>query len=100
MNNEIQVLTSSLSAQYGLGQGVASYQFALGTDALHGDAFEVLRNTLFDAAGAAPGFNADGTKQGAPAIHENNYGFLLGGPVVLPRLYNGMHRTFFHFSAD
>jgi hypothetical protein len=100
MVNEIQVLTSSFSAQYGLGQGVASYQFASGSDTLHGDAFEVLRNTIFDAAGAAPGFNADGAKQGAPAINQDNYGFSLGGPVVLPRLYNGLHKTFFHFSAD
>ncbi len=54
MVNEVQVITSSFSAQYGLGQGVASYQFASGTDALHGDGFEVLRNTMFNAAGATP----------------------------------------------
>jgi hypothetical protein len=100
MVNEVQVLTTSFSAQYGLGQGVASYQFASGTDVLHGDAFEVLRNTMFNAAGANPGFNADGTKQSAPAIHEDNYGFSLGGPVVIPKLYNGQKKTFFHVSSD
>jgi hypothetical protein len=100
MVNEIQVLTTSFSAQYGLGQGVASYQFASGTDTLHGDGFEVLRNTMFNAAGANPGFNADGSKEGAPSIHEDNYGFSLGGPVVLPKLYNGQRKTFFHFSSD
>lgn len=100
MVNEVQVLTSSFSAQYGLGQGVASYQFASGTDTLHGDGFEVLRNTMFDAAGANPGFGADGVKNSAPAIHEDNYGFSLGGPVVLPKLYDGRKKTFFHFSSD
>jgi hypothetical protein len=100
MVNEVQVLTSSFSAQYGLGQGVASYQFASGTDALHGDGFEVLRNTMFNAAGANPGFNSNGTKQSAPAIHEDNYGFSLGGPVVLPKFYDGRRKTFFHFSTD
>jgi hypothetical protein len=100
MVNEVQVLTSTFSAQYGLGQGVASYQFASGTDTLHGDGFEVLRNTIFNAAGANPGFNADGMKLSAPAIHENNFGFSLGGPVVFPKVYNGMHKTFFHVSAD
>ncbi|WP_446742209.1 carboxypeptidase regulatory-like domain-containing protein [Silvibacterium acidisoli] len=101
MVNEIQVLTSSFSAQYGLGQGVASYQFASGTDKLHGDGFEVLRNTMFNAAGANPGFNAEGIKDPAPAIHEDNFGFSLGGPVMLPKLYDGrQHKTFFHFSAD
>jgi hypothetical protein len=100
MIDEIQVLTSNFGAQYGMAQGVASYQFASGTNALHGDAFEVLRNTIFNAAGENPGFNANGTKQGAPTIDENNFGFSLGGPVVLPKVYHGINKTFFHFSAD
>jgi len=54
MVGEIQVLTSNFSAQYGLAQGVASYQFASGTNQLHGDAFELLRNTFLNAAGANP----------------------------------------------
>ena len=100
MVNEVQVLTSTFSAQYGLGQGVASYQFASGTDKLHGDAFEVLRNTVFNAAGANPGFNADGTRESAPSINEHNFGFSLGGPVPLPGSYNAQHKTFFHVSSD
>ena len=100
MINEVQVLTSSFSAQYGLGQGVASYQFASGTDQLHGDGFEVLRNTVFNAAGANPGFNADGAKLPAPSINEHNFGFSVGGPVLLPKIYNGEHKTFFHVSSD
>ncbi|WP_263356086.1 carboxypeptidase-like regulatory domain-containing protein [Acidicapsa ligni] len=100
MVNEVRILTNSFSAQYGLGQGVASYQFASGTDTLHGDGFEVLRNTMFNAAGANPGFNADGTKESAPSIHEHNFGFSVGGPVVLPKLYNGQKKTFFHVSSD
>lgn len=100
MVSEIQVLTSNFGAQYGMAQGVASYQFASGTNKLHGDGFEVVRNTIFDAAGANPGFNSDGSKMSAPSINQNNYGFTLGGPVLLPKLYDGTNRTFFHFSAD
>jgi hypothetical protein len=100
MVNEIRVLTNSFSAQYGLGQGVASYQFASGTDTLHGDGFEVLRNTIFNAPGANPGFNAEGVKNPTPTLNEDNYGFSLGGPVILPKLYDGRRKTFFHFSAD
>jgi hypothetical protein len=100
MVGEIQVLTSNFSAQYGLAQGVASYQFVSGANKFHGDGFEVVRNTIFDAAGANPGFNSDGTKLGVPSINENNYGFTFGGPVWLPRLYKGVNKTFFHFSAD
>jgi hypothetical protein len=100
MVSEIQVLTSNFSAQYGLTQGVASYQFASGTNQLHGDGFEIVRNTVFNAAGAnPPGSSATG-KGPTPTINQNNFGFSLGGPVWVPKLYNGKNKTFFHFSAD
>lgn len=100
MVSEIQVLTSNFSAQYGLAQGVASYQFASGTNTLHGDAFEILRNTMFNAAGANPPGTSSTAKGPTPPLHQNNYGFSLGGPVWIPKLYNGKNKTFFHFSAD
>jgi hypothetical protein len=101
MVGEVQVLTSQFSAQYGLSQGVASYQFASGTNTLHGDAFEIVRNTILDAAGANPP-NPDNRpgKGPTPTINQNNYGFSLGGPVWIPKIYNGKNKTFFHVSAD
>jgi len=101
MIGEVQVLTSTFSAQYGLSQGVASYQFASGTNTLHGDAFEIVRNTILDAAGANPP-NPDGRpgKGPTPTINQNNYGFSLGGPVWIPKVYNGKNKTFLHVSAD
>lgn len=100
MVSEIQVLTSNFSAQYGLAQGVASYQFASGTNTLHGDAFEILRNTIFNAAGANPPGTTSAKKGPVPTINQHNYGFSLGGPVWLGNLYNGKNKTFFHVSAD
>src|SRR5579872_111900 len=100
MVSEIQVLTSNFSAQYGLTQGVASYQFASGTNQLHGDAFEIVRNTVLDAAGANPPGSSSTGKGPTPTINQNNFGFSLGGPVWIPKLYNGKNKTFFHFSAD
>src|SRR5260370_14011181 len=101
MVGEIQVVTSNFSAQYGLAQGVAFYQFASGTNILHGDAFEIVRNTIFDAAGAAPPPGPNPNVKGpTPVINQNNYGFALGGPVWIPKLYNGKNKTFFRFSAD
>jgi Cna protein B-type domain. len=101
MIGEVQVLTSTFSAQYGLSQGVASYQFASGTNTLHGDAFEIVRNTILNAAGANPP-NADNRpgKGPTPTINQNNYGFSIGGPVWIPKVYNGKNKTFFHVSAD
>ena len=94
--SEFRVLTSVFSAQYGLAQGVASYQFASGTNTLHGDAFEILRNSYFDARDAAT------AAAGNPVNvdRENNYGFSLGGPVYLPKVYYGKDKTFFHVSFE
>ena len=94
--SEFRVLTSVFSAQYGLAQGVASYQFASGTNTLHGDAFEILRNSYFDAKDAAT------AAAGLPTSvdRENNYGFSLGGPVYLPKVYHGKDKTFFHLSVE
>ncbi|MBV8903574.1 MAG: TonB-dependent receptor, partial [Acidobacteriia bacterium] len=90
--NEFNVLRSSFSAQYGLAQGVVTYQTASGTNSLHGDGFEIIRNNFFDAKGA---YNPT-----VPVDHENNYGFSLGGPIWIPKVYNGKDRTFFHLSFE
>ncbi len=90
--NEFNVLTSSFSAQYGLAQGVITYQTASGTNQYHGDAFEIIRNNFFDARGA---YNST-----VPVDRENNYGFTIGGPVLIPKLFNGKNKLFFHLSME
>ncbi len=90
--NEFNVLRSSFSAQYGLAQGIITYHTASGTNELHGDGFEIIRNNFFDAKGA---YNSS-----VPVDKENNYGFSVGGPVILPHLYNGKNKTFFHLSME
>ncbi len=90
--NSFNVLRSSFSAQYGLAQGVVTYQTASGTNQLHGDGFEIIRNNYFDAKGA---YNPT-----VPIDKENNYGFSIGGPVIIPKLYNGKNRTFFYLSME
>jgi hypothetical protein len=90
--NEFNVLRSSFSAQYGLAQGVITYHTASGTNAVHGNGFEIIRNNFFDAKGA---YNP-----AVPVDKENNYGFSLGGPVIIPHLYNGKNKTFWHLSME
>jgi len=106
MVNEIEVLTSNFGAQYGLAQGVASYRFVSGSNQLHGDGFELLRNTILDAAGVSPPGTTGPDSSGyyhpgpTPVINQHNFGFSLGGPVFFPKLYNGKNKTFFYVSAD
>ena len=99
MVDQARVISSVFSPQYGLGQGVASFQFASGTNELHGSAFEVMRNGSFDAPGAYPTLVANGNKI-TPTDHEHNFGFSLGGPVFIPKVYNGKNKTFFHLDVE
>jgi Carboxypeptidase regulatory-like domain/TonB dependent receptor len=98
--DEFRVASSTFNAQYGIGQGAVTFNMASGTNRLHGDAFEILRNQLFDSAGFFPTrFDSSG-KPEAPINQQNDFGFTVGGPVIIPKLYNGRNRTFFHVSTD
>lgn len=90
--SEFKVLTSVFSAQYGRGQGVKNYHFGQGTNALHGNAFDFVRNTQFDARGFfAPTRSIN---------KQNEYGFTVGGPLLIPKVYNGKNRTFFNVAMS
>jgi hypothetical protein len=94
MVNEFNVASSVFSTQYGLGQGAATYQFVSGTNTLHGDVFEINRNNFFDARGLVQ------INPHVPVDKQNNYGFSLGGPVYLGKLYDGRNRTFWHATSE
>jgi hypothetical protein len=96
---EYKVERSTFSAQYGLGQGALTYQMKSGTNAYHGDLFEINRNSFFDSTGF---FNekAQGGSGVPPTDHENNYGFTIGGPIRIPHIYDGRNKTFGHYSQE
>src|SRR5574340_607728 len=86
---EFKLLSSNYSAEYGrTGGGFEIFTTKSGTNALHGSLFDYLRNDVFDARG----FFAPKT----PVNRQNEFGFALGGPVLIPRLYDGRNKTFFH----
>jgi len=87
---EFKVLTGTFSAEFGRGAGVVSVSTKSGNNDLRGSAFEFLRNSYLDARNY---FNA--RVQPQPPFRRNQFGASLGGPVVLPKLYNGRSRTFF-----
>lgn len=99
MVQEVKVQRTTFAAQYGLGQGALSYQMASGTNSFHGDLFEINRNSMFDSVGFFNG-PAWGGKNTPPTDHENNYGFTVDGPVLIPKIYNGRDKTFFHYSQE
>jgi outer membrane receptor protein involved in Fe transport len=88
---EVQVQTGTYPADYGGYMGVQINLLSKsGTNSLHGSVFEYLRNNWLDARGF---FNAAGTPQAA--LRQNQFGFVLDGPVVIPKLYDGHNKTFF-----
>jgi Carboxypeptidase regulatory-like domain/TonB dependent receptor-like, beta-barrel/TonB-dependent Receptor Plug Domain len=82
--SEFKVLTSVYSAEYGhTAGGVISIQTKGGTNALHGTAFEFLRN---DALNAANYFKNPVDPEKAP-LKQNQFGFTLGGPIRKDRTF-------------
>jgi len=63
-----------------------------GTNSVHGGLFENVQNNDLNAA--------DFFSHEAPELKMNNFGIFMGGPVVLPKLYNGRNKTFFFGSFE
>jgi hypothetical protein len=101
---EFKVLRTGYSADIGRAAGgVVSVVTKSGTNDFHGDLFEFVRNNDFAANNFynnATSLNlANGKAQVAP-LHYNNFGWTLGGPIIIPKVYNGKNRTFFFFSQE
>lgn len=89
---EFKVNTSPYDASFGrTGGGVVSYTIKSGTNELHGTVHDFFQNYLLNANG----FNANRARQPRNNVRKNQYGFTIGGPIVLPKLYNGRNKTFF-----
>jgi hypothetical protein len=93
--SQVQVLTSNYGAQYGrTASGTVLADTKSGTDQFHGNAYEFIRNEFFNARNYF-----DQTTE-APLYRRNDFGATLGGPVVIPHIYNGTGKTFFFFSEE
>jgi hypothetical protein len=88
---EFKVQTNSFSAEFGRTTGgVINVVVKSGTNQYHGSAYEFLRNSRLDANDFFQ--NRVGRKLGT--FQRNQFGFTLGGPVIIPGVYNGRNRTF------
>lgn len=94
---EFKVQTNSFDAQVGFTAG-ATVNVALksGTNNLHGAAYLYNR----DKSRTANNFFNNGAGLERPERKYNRYGVTLGGPVVIPFLYNGKDKTFFLFAFE
>lgn len=92
---EFTIQAANFSAQYAGAGGLVQLSSKSGTNQLHGNAFEFVRNTALNARNW---FNRAPSPK--PPFKLNQFGGTVGGPVVIPHIYNGRDKTFFFFSAE
>ena len=96
---EYKVITSGISAEYGMALGGQMAMVSRsGTNGFHGAAFEYLRNDVLSArnyfdTNASAGLKADGEQRRLPTFRRNNFGASLGGPIK-------KDNTFFFFTYE
>ena len=90
---EVTVQTSNFSAEYGqVGGGFFNYTMKSGTNQFHGSVYDYAVNEVFNAN--TPWVNAK------PVARRHDYGVTIGGPVDIPKVYDGHNKTFFFFNWE
>ncbi len=94
--SEFKLVNSTLSAEFGHTSGsVVNIATRSGTNDLHGEIFEFVRNDALDAKNSFDNPNAP-----IPPFKRNQFGFALGGPAWIPSVYDGRNKTFWFFSYE
>jgi hypothetical protein len=94
---EFKIQTSTYGAEYGRQPGgQVEFRTRSGTNDFHGSVFDYFRNEAMDANGYFE--NLDGIPR--EPHRQNDFGDTFGGPILIPKPYNGHSRTFFFFSYE
>jgi hypothetical protein len=106
---EVSVQTSNFAAEYGgAGGGYLNFTMKSGTNQYHGSGYDYWVNSDLNAGlpftANCNQLNNCATNPNSGLIknyvNRNDYGFTLGGPVIIPKVYNGKDRTFFFFNFE
>ncbi len=91
---EFAIQTSNYAAEFGqAGAGLFNLTMKSGTNQFHGSAYDYLVNEDLNAG--VPFTNSGHGHLLRPRARRNDYGFTIGGPVWIPKVYNGRDKTFF-----
>src|SRR6185436_6316349 len=96
---EFAIQTSNYAAEFGqAGSAIMNITMKSGTNAFHGSAYEYF---VHEKLNAGQPFTNDGSGNLVRTIQRrNDYGFTLGGPVWIPKVYDGRNRTFFFWNWE
>jgi hypothetical protein len=107
---EVSVQTSNFNAEYGnAAGGYFNYTMKSGGNQFHGSGYDYFVNEFLDAGEPfTTRCVQNGNDCGAPdtqqhirnRIRRNDYGFTLGGPIDIPKVYNGKNKSFFFFNFE
>jgi len=90
---EVAIQSSNFNAEYGSVSGaVFNVTVKSGTNQYHGTAYDYIANDIFNSD--------DAGSHARNRIRRNDYGFNVGGPVRIPKIYNGKDKTFFFFNWE
>ena len=94
---EFTVDTNGFKAEFGhAGGGIMNFVSKSGTNGFHGTAYDFIRNNAFDANN----FFNNRSGIAIPIYKQHDFGASIGGPVLIPKLYNGKNKTFFFASYE
>ena len=92
---EFKVESGIFTAEYGHNMTQINVTTKSGTNQFHGSAFEFLRNSALDAKNFF-----DSPTRPIPPFKRNQFGAVLGGPVLIPKIVNGRNKLFFFFDYE
>ncbi len=98
---EWTVQTSNYAAEFGqAGSAVMNVTMKSGGNDYHGSAYEYFQNDILNAGQPFTVQSGNPTEHVRPTVRRNDYGFTLGGPVIIPKVYDGHQKTFFFFNWE
>jgi hypothetical protein len=98
---EWTVQTSNYAAEFGqAGSAVMNVTMKSGTNQFHGSGYEYFQNEVLNAAQPFTTLAGSPNEHVRPSAKRSDYGLTMGGPVWIPKVYNGRNRTFFFFSWE
>ena len=103
---EFKVMTNTFSAEFGRASGgIINMVTKSGSNQFHGSAYDLLKNRVLDSFSFDQKRNTAFSGDPSAPIHkpmdtQNDFGFLVSGPVLLPKIYNGKDKTFFMLNYE
>ncbi len=102
---EVSVQTSNFAAEYGqAGGGYFNFTMKSGTNQYHGSLYDYMRNEALNAGEPYTNRCVTNSLQCGqhvrPRVRQNDWGFTVGGPISIPKLYDGKNKSFFFFNLE